>query len=247
MKLSKINAKASILLSCVALSFTPCLGEEKKKPAWLGIVTSKVDPIISSQLDLPEGVGAAIKLVVPDSPAEKAGLRKHDIIFEINNTSVESPANLSDLIGSYSADENAELAVIQKGSKKTITVSFEERPNHLKNVEENDNQIFGNQIDFGDLGGINFDILPFGNDQNLQEQVQKMQEETGKMLHLLMLRNILCGIVLNQTLSQKVAYMLLELFIKMEILNHICIKLKIMVRHGLRLLMAYQIISLLEY
>ncbi len=85
MKLSKINAKASILLSCVALSFTPCLGEEKKKPAWLGIVNSKVDPIISSQLDLPEGVGAAIKLVVPDSPAEKAGLRKHDIIFEINN------------------------------------------------------------------------------------------------------------------------------------------------------------------
>ncbi len=182
MKLSKINAKASILLSCVALSFTPCLGEEKKKPAWLGIVTSKVDPIISSQLDLPEGVGAAIKLVVPDSPAEKAGLRKHDIIFEINNTSVESPANLSDLIGSYSADENAELAVIQKGSKKTITVSFEERPNHLKNVEENDNQIFGNQIDFGDLGGINFDILPFGNDQNLQEQIQKMQEEMRKNL-----------------------------------------------------------------
>ena len=184
MKTKTVNMR--IITFVTSYIFFSCLffssAEENSKPAWLGIVTSKVDPIIATQLDLPEGTGAAIKLIVPESPAEKAGLKKHDIIFEINGTQIKSPSNLSELISSYIADESVEMAVIQRGKKKTVSVKFEERPDHLKNVEENDNQLFGNQIDFGDLGGINFDILPFGNDQNLQEQIQKMQEQMRKNL-----------------------------------------------------------------
>ena len=184
MKTKTVNKRIITLVT--SYIFFSCLffssAEENSKPAWLGIVTSKVDPIIATQLDLPEGTGAAIKLIVPESPAEKAGLKKHDIIFEINGTQIKSPSNLSELISSYNADESVEMAVIQRGKKKTVSVKFEERPDHLKNVEENNNQLFGNQIDFGDLGGINFDILPFGNDQNLQEQIQKMQEQMRKNL-----------------------------------------------------------------
>ena len=40
-----------IFFSCLFFSSA----EENSKPAWLGIVTSKVDPIVATQLDLPEG------------------------------------------------------------------------------------------------------------------------------------------------------------------------------------------------
>ena len=79
MKTKTVNMRIITLVT--SYIFFSCLffssAEENSKPALLGIVTSKVDPIVATQLDLPEGTGAAIKLIVPDSPAEKAELKKH--------------------------------------------------------------------------------------------------------------------------------------------------------------------------
>ena len=152
---------------CVnALAFT-----EQFEKAWLGIATGKIDAVLATQLDLPEGVGAAVKLVLPDSPAEKSGIKKHDIIFEIDGKPIKSPDHLSKLISSRKAETNAELSVIHRGAKKTIEVNFAKRPDHLK-TEEN----------FADLKGLNFDILPFEADQDVQKQIHKMQEQMRKHL-----------------------------------------------------------------
>lgn len=158
-----------------------CLAEESKQ-AWLGVVTAKVEPILADQLDLPVGAGAAVKLVIPDSPASKAGIKKHDIIFEFNGNQIASPPDLSRLISQQQGGEIAELGIIQKGSKKTITVNLKGRPDQFEDKEEQGNNIFKNQFDFGDLGGINFDILPFGNDQNLEQQIKEMQKQMRENL-----------------------------------------------------------------
>jgi len=126
---------------------------------------------VATQLDLPEGVGAAVKLVIPDSPAEKSGIKKHDIIFEIDGEPVQSPDHLSELIKSRRAGTNAELSVIQRGTKKTINVNFVKRPEHLKTEEK-----------FADLEGLNFDIFPLDADQDVQQQIEKFQEQMRKHL-----------------------------------------------------------------
>lgn len=155
---------------------------KESKQSWLGVVTAKVEPILADQLDLPQGAGAAVKLVIPDSPASKAGIKKHDIIFEFNGNQIASPSDLSSQISKQQGGEIAELSIIQKGSKKTISVSLTERPKHLEDKEEQSDNLFQNQLDFGDLGGMNFDILPFGNDQNLEQQIKEMQEQMRKNL-----------------------------------------------------------------
>ena len=144
---------------------------ENVEKAWLGIATSKIDEVVATQLDLPEGVGAAVKLVIPDSPAEKSGIKKHDIIFEIDGEPVQSPDHLSELIRSRRAGTNAELSVIQRGTKKTINVNFVKRPEHLKTEEK-----------FADLKGLNFDIFPLDADQDVQQQIEKFQEQMRKHL-----------------------------------------------------------------
>ena len=144
---------------------------ENVEKAWLGIATSKIDEVVATQLDLPEGVGAAVKLVIPDSPAEKSGIKKHDIIFEIDGEPVQSPDHLSELIRSRRAGTNAELSVIQRGTKKTINVNFVKRPEHLKTEEK-----------FADLEGLNFDIFPLDADQDVQQQIEKFQEQMRKHL-----------------------------------------------------------------
>ena len=161
------------------LSFTVCINffvnamaaTKQIEKAWLGIATAKVDEVLAAQLDLPDGVGATVKLVLPDSPAAKSVIKKHDVIFEIDGAPIKSPEHLSNLIRSREANTNAELSVIQKGAKKIITVNFAKRPDHLK-TEEN----------FADLGELNFDILPFDADQNVQEQIKRMQEQVRQHL-----------------------------------------------------------------
>jgi len=171
-KQKSIAHKLLIPFTVSAISWSSIMAQaENVEKAWLGIATSKIDEVVATQLDLPEGVGAAVKLVIPDSPAEKSGIKKHDIIFEIDGEPVQSPDHLSELIRSRRAGTNAELSVIQRGTKKTINVNFVKRPEHLKTEEK-----------FADLKGLNFDIFPLDADQDVQQQIEKFQEQMRKHL-----------------------------------------------------------------
>lgn len=154
---------------------------ETTQPAWLGVATAPVDEVVAAQLDLPEGIGAAVKMVIPDSPAEAAGIRKHDIFFEIGGEPVKSPEHLGELIRKKSSGESVEVAVIQRGEKKALNLTLGQRPAHLQNNEVENENPFGNRIELGDLGGLDFEILPFkGNDAamgNFQQQIEKMRKQ----------------------------------------------------------------------
>src|SRR5262249_46819013 len=48
--------------------------------AWLGISSREASEDLTAQLDLQPGVGLVVTNVGPDSPAAKAGLKKHDVL-----------------------------------------------------------------------------------------------------------------------------------------------------------------------
>jgi len=65
---------------------------------WLGISTVKLNPRIASFYRLPLVHGALIVNVEPYSPADNAGLRRGDIIEEIDGNRIESPSQISSYI-----------------------------------------------------------------------------------------------------------------------------------------------------
>lgn len=65
---------------------------------WLGISTVKLNPRIASYYRLPLVHGALIVNVEPYSPADNAGLRRGDIIEEIDGNKIESPSQISSYI-----------------------------------------------------------------------------------------------------------------------------------------------------
>jgi serine protease Do len=65
---------------------------------WLGISTVKLNPRIASFYRLPIVRGALIVNVEPYSPADNAGLRRGDIIEEIDGNKIESPSQISSYI-----------------------------------------------------------------------------------------------------------------------------------------------------
>src|SRR5690606_15534417 len=61
----------------------PVLAE--KEVGWLGVGVTEVNPVVSNQLGLPEHMGLAVEVIVPEGPAEKAGLQPHDILTKLDD------------------------------------------------------------------------------------------------------------------------------------------------------------------
>lgn len=77
--------------------------------AFLGVYTDKVTE------------GAKINEVIEGSAAEEAGLKAGDIITKIDERTIESPSNLSEVIGIYEPDTKVLVTYIRDGQVQTVS------------------------------------------------------------------------------------------------------------------------------
>lgn len=111
---------------------TPVTDQDPAAPQetsyWIGLRGRGVeDPVLRTQLQLAEDMGIVIEDIVPKSPAEKAGLRKHDIILRANDDVVDSMETLQQHVQT-GQDKPLELQLLRLGKEITITVTPEQRP-----------------------------------------------------------------------------------------------------------------------
>jgi S1-C subfamily serine protease len=89
--------------------------------ARLGIRMERVPAVAAEQLGLAPNTGVVVSMVTPNSPAEKAGLKVHDIILEFAGKPVSD--NLDDFIrrvGEVKAGEKIDIVVMRKGKKVEV-------------------------------------------------------------------------------------------------------------------------------
>lgn len=89
---------------------------------WLGVQIQSVDKDVAESLGLPEAKGALVVKVLPDTPAEKAGLLAGDVILEINGQTAEHAKDLSRIVANAAIGKPAQLNIWRHGSKKTLSV-----------------------------------------------------------------------------------------------------------------------------
>jgi serine protease Do len=90
---------------------------------WLGVSISDLTPKQVKSMKLANNQGALIADVVPDSPAEKAGLEKNDVVVAFNGKPVADAAVLQRLVGDTPVDDTARLTVVRDGKQKDLTVT----------------------------------------------------------------------------------------------------------------------------
>jgi len=90
-------------------------GDEESGPAVAGARLAPVDDAVRAQLDLPEGQGVVVTRVEPGSVAEALGLRKSDILLEIDGRKLASPESAKGLI-----TRDSKVALLRKGRRETI-------------------------------------------------------------------------------------------------------------------------------
>jgi serine protease Do len=93
---------------------------------WLGVSIQPVTKDIADSFGLKKAEGALVADVTSESPAEKAGVLRGDIIVSLDEKPVENPTVLKNRVAQKEVDSTVPLTVIRKGEKKTLQVKIGE-------------------------------------------------------------------------------------------------------------------------
>ena len=95
--------------------------------AFLGVGTEDISKENMARYGMREVRGVGVTEVVKDSPAEKAGLRKDDVILRFDGESVTSVRKLTRLVNESSADQNVRLTISRGGSEQEVSATLSKR------------------------------------------------------------------------------------------------------------------------
>jgi serine protease Do len=100
---------------------------------YLGIWFKDLDPEYASVMDLDKDTkGAVITYVIEGSAAEKAGLKRYDVVVEFDGKSVEKSNEFLNRVAMLSPDTTVDLVVLRDGKRKSFTVTLGKRPSEAE-------------------------------------------------------------------------------------------------------------------
>ncbi len=94
---------------------------------FLGVYAEDISKENMSRYGMREVRGAGVTQVIKDSPAEKAGLKKDDVILRFDGESVTSARKLNRLVGEASADQTVRLTISRGGSEQEVSATLGKR------------------------------------------------------------------------------------------------------------------------
>ncbi|MCK9385639.1 MAG: DegQ family serine endoprotease [Nevskia sp.] len=83
----------------------------------------ELTPELAKAFNVPDGHGALIGKVLPDSPASKGGMQDGDIVIEANGKAIKDFAQLRYLVGLLRVGDKVSMKVLRDGKQKDITVT----------------------------------------------------------------------------------------------------------------------------
>lgn len=111
-------------------------GVPAKDRTWLGVGVEEASEALVEQLGLDPGVGLVVSHVSPDSPAAKAGLKKNDVLAELDGQWLVHPAQLRKLVQARKPGDKVKLVLYRGGKKRTDSAALDQAPARLSLLED---------------------------------------------------------------------------------------------------------------
>ncbi len=131
----------TLVAACVVVPAPALAGEKEVKVViktdddgggWLGIGIQELDSKIRGKLDIGSDIeGILITEIYDDSPAEEAGLEKHDILVSVNGEKGKDLSDFVELIRANAPGTDVEIQVYRDGKMKTVGATLGKRENTL--------------------------------------------------------------------------------------------------------------------
>ena len=95
--------------------------------AVLGVSMGDITDKLAKEKNLKTMEGAYVAEVVENSAAEKAGIKKEDVIIKVNDVKVKSAAQLQEQIGRYSPGDKVSITVLRDNKEVTVSAVLKNR------------------------------------------------------------------------------------------------------------------------
>jgi serine protease Do len=93
---------------------------------WLGVSIQDLTPELAKSLNIKQQAGALAADVVKDSPAEKAGIKRGDVIIEYDKKPVENSTSLRNMVASTAPGKSADIKIVRDGKEQTVNATLTE-------------------------------------------------------------------------------------------------------------------------
>jgi serine protease Do len=103
---------------------------------WLGLSIQEVTPELAKEFGLPKPQGVLIGDLLSNSPADRAGLRRGDIILEANGVVLESVGRFRNLTASAPVGSRLTMIVYREGRRQERVAAVAEQPREAAPVEK---------------------------------------------------------------------------------------------------------------
>ncbi len=103
---------------------------------WLGVSIQPITAELAKQFGLKEEKGVLIGDVTEESPADKAGIKRGDVIIEYNGTPISEPALLRNLVAGTAPGAEVSLKLLHEGKSHSIKVTVGELPISLQKISK---------------------------------------------------------------------------------------------------------------
>jgi serine protease Do len=97
-------------------------------PTWIGVKVQEVNPPLAQSLDLKKAVGVIVSDVEEESPAQKAGLKRKDVIIKVDDQKIRSLSDWDDLTYLARANQTLDIGFLRDGKEMHVRLSPEALP-----------------------------------------------------------------------------------------------------------------------
>jgi len=133
----------AVPIALVARSLSDLRSDGSVKYAYIGVTTQPLYPQLAERLGIASDTGALVAKVIPDGPADQAGLRGSDqkirfqgqeidaggdVIVAVDDHKVVRASDLPEIIAGYEPGDTVTLRIIRDGDAQNVDVKLGERP-----------------------------------------------------------------------------------------------------------------------
>ncbi|MFZ0033382.1 MAG: DegQ family serine endoprotease [Sedimentisphaerales bacterium] len=101
----------------------------------LGIVISDLNPDLAESLGIKDTKGVVVTEVLEGSAAEKAGMKRYDVVVEFNGEKIEEVSVFRSRVAMLKPGTGVKITVIRNGERKTLEAEIGESSAQLKSVK----------------------------------------------------------------------------------------------------------------